>query len=49
MYRWIWHHLPQPLWLRLLSATALIAGVVVVLFTWVFPVIEPWLNQPTLP
>lgn len=49
MYGWIWRHLPGPLPMRLLQAAALIAGVVMVLFHWVFPAVEPWVNQPSLP
>ncbi len=37
MYPWIWHHLPGPLPARLLLAVLLAAGVVVLLFTTVFP------------
>jgi hypothetical protein len=44
MYPWIWRHLPGPLPVRLTSAVALVAVVVVALFTVVFP----WAEQ-TLP
>jgi hypothetical protein len=37
MYPWIWRHLPGPWPLRLTTAVALAAIVVVVLFTAVFP------------
>jgi len=37
MYGWIWRRLPGPLPLRLLFAAALAAGVVLLLFTAVFP------------
>ena len=37
MYPWIWSHLPGPLPLRLAIAVALVVGVVLVLFTVVFP------------
>jgi hypothetical protein len=44
MYPWIWHHLPGPLPVRLTAAAVLVAAVVAVLFTLVFP----W-AQHTLP
>lgn len=44
MYPWIWSHLPGPLPLRLLLAVVLVAAVVLLLFTQVFP----WAEQ-TLP
>lgn len=37
MYGWIWKHLPGPLSLRALLAVVLAAGVVLLLFTTVFP------------
>ena len=37
MYGWIWRHLPGPTPLRLLAAAVLAAGVVLLLFTTVFP------------
>jgi len=37
MYGWIWRHLPGPLPLRLLFALTLAAGMVLLLFTAVFP------------
>lgn len=37
MYAWIFRNLPGPLWVRSLIALALIAGVVLVLMTYVFP------------
>lgn len=37
MYGWIWRHLPGPVPVRLLFALALAAGVVLLLFTTVFP------------
>lgn len=41
MYPWIWRHLPGPLPVRLLLALLLVAGVVLLLFTTVFP----WAEQ----
>ena len=37
MYPWIWRHLPGPLPVRLLFAVLLAAGVVLLLFSAVFP------------
>lgn len=37
MYAWIFRHLPGPLWLRIITALVLAAGVVLVLMTYVFP------------
>ena len=41
MYAWIWRHLPGPRPLRVLLALLLVAGVVLLLFTVVFP----WAEQ----
>ena len=41
MYGWIWRRLPGPLPVRLLLALALAAAVVALLFTVVFPWVEP--------
>jgi hypothetical protein len=41
MYAWIWRNLPGPLAVRLLLALLLVAGVVLLLFTTVFP----WAEQ----
>ena len=37
MYAWIWRRLPGPLPVRLVIALALVAAVVLLLFTTVFP------------
>jgi hypothetical protein len=37
MYGWIWRHLPGPLGVRVVVALVLAAGVVLLLFTVVFP------------
>ena len=37
MYAWIWRHLPGPWPVRALSRCVLVAAVVVLLFTTVFP------------
>ena len=49
MYAWLWSKLPGPWPVRTLICIAAVTAVVVALFTWVFPAIEPWLNEPTLP
>lgn len=41
MYGWIFRHLPGPTWLKVIWALLLIAGVVYVLFEWVYP----WFNS----
>lgn len=42
MYGLIWSALPGPLLLRALCAIVLCAIVVVVLFSWVFPALAPF-------
>ena len=49
MYAWLWSKLPGPWPVRALICAAAAAAAVAALFTWVFPAIEPWVNQPTLP
>jgi hypothetical protein len=41
MYAWIWRHLPGPTPVRVLLALVVAAAVVVALFGWVFPWLEP--------
>ena len=41
MYAWLWRHLPCPVPVRLVIALALVAAVVLLLFTTVFP----WAEQ----
>jgi hypothetical protein len=50
LYGWIWKHLPGPAPVKALLALALFAAVVLVLFQWVFPWLEPRLpfNQVTV-
>ena len=43
MYVWIWRHLPGGLPGKLLGSLLLLAAVVLVLFLWVFPAVEPLL------
>jgi hypothetical protein len=50
LYVWIWKHLPGPWPVKALLALALLIAVVLVLFQWVFPWLEPRLpfNQVTV-
>jgi hypothetical protein len=41
VYGWIWNHLPGPTAVRALICAVAFVAVVAVLFTWVFPWIEP--------
>ena len=41
MYAWIWNHLPGPTAARLAICAVVLVGIVAVLFTWVFPWLEP--------
>jgi hypothetical protein len=41
MYAWIWDHIPGPTAVRALVCAAAFVALVVVLFTWVFPWLEP--------
>ncbi len=41
MYAALWRLLPGPTWARALVCVALLAVVVVVCFTWVFPALAP--------
>ena len=43
MYAWIWRHLPGPVLVKLLISLGLVAAIVLSLFIWVFPWIEPQL------
>ncbi len=41
MYGWLWSHLPGPTWVRALTCAVAFVALVAVLFTWVFPWLEP--------
>lgn len=41
MYAWIWNHLPGTTAVRAVICALAFAGLVLVLFTWVFPWLEP--------
>jgi hypothetical protein len=43
MYGWIFRHLPGPLWARILTSAALIAGILVLMVQFLFP----WMSQFT--
>ena len=43
MYGALWRLLPGPAWLRVVLLAVLAALVVVVLFRWVFPALEPYM------
>lgn len=41
MYAWVWRHLPGPWPTKLVVAVLLVAAIVALLFTVVFPWVEP--------
>jgi hypothetical protein len=41
VYAWIWRHLPGPTAIRVLIVAVAFMALVAVLFTWVFPWLEP--------
>ena len=41
MYAWLWNHLPGPTGVRVVICVLALAVTVFVLFTWVFPWLEP--------
>ena len=45
MYAALWRVLPGPLWLRILQVLVLIALVIFVLATWVFPWVDTIVNS----
>ena len=45
MYAALWRVLPGPLWLRILQVLVLIALVLFVLATWVFPWVDTIVNS----
>lgn len=51
MYAWLWRHLPGPRAVRAVTALALFAGLVVLLYGVVFPELEPLLpgEETTVP
>jgi uncharacterized BrkB/YihY/UPF0761 family membrane protein len=45
MYAALWRVLPGPVWLRVLMALALLAAVLFILDTWVFPWVDSIVNN----
>ena len=45
MYAALWRILPGPVWLRVLIALALLAAVLFILDTWVFPWVDSIVNN----
>lgn len=45
MYGALWRVLPGPVWLRILILLVLATAIVYSLITWVFPWIEPYVNN----
>ncbi len=43
LYGALWRLLPGPLPVKIVLAAILLAGAVYALFTWVFPVLEPYM------
>lgn len=41
MYAWIWRHLPGPRWVRVLEYAVIVVAFFAILFTWVYPWLEP--------
>lgn len=40
MYAALWRILPGPLWIRIITAAALVIGVLAILAFWVFPFVD---------
>lgn len=45
MYEALWHVLPGPVWVRLILVLILLAAVLAVLATWVFPWVDAIVNH----
>jgi hypothetical protein len=45
MYGALWRVLPGPVWVRILILVVLVAAILYSLVTWVFPWVEPYVNQ----
>ncbi|MEN0072251.1 MAG: hypothetical protein AAGC63_14835 [Propionicimonas sp.] len=43
LYGFLWRHLPGPVPVKVVLALLLALAVVYALFTWVFPVLEPFM------
>ncbi|MFC9917238.1 hypothetical protein [Agromyces binzhouensis] len=44
VYAALWRILPGPAWFRVILVLAILAGVIFVLFTWVFPWVDGIVN-----
>ena len=44
MYGALWRILPGPVWVRIVLVLASLAGVIFMLFTWVFPWVDGIIN-----
>jgi len=44
VYSAVWRILPGPVWFRVILVLAILAGVIFVLFTWVFPWVDGVVN-----
>ncbi|GAA1057955.1 MULTISPECIES: hypothetical protein [Agromyces] len=44
VYAALWRILPGPVWFRVILVLAILAGVIFVLFTWVFPWVDGIVN-----
>ncbi|UIP57169.1 hypothetical protein DSM26151_00220 [Agromyces marinus] len=44
MYAALWRILPGPVWFRVILVIAILAGMIFVLFTWVFPWVDGIVN-----
>jgi hypothetical protein len=49
-YGWLWRSLPGPTTVKVVLAALMVAAVLAVLFTWVFPAIAPLMpfNETTV-
>ncbi len=45
MYAWLFRHLPGPTWFKVFQSLVLIAIAVFLLFEYVYPVVEGYLNR----
>lgn len=49
MYRWIFYKIPGPTWVRIAVLATAASALVWILFAFVFPAVEPFVNEPTVP
>ncbi|GAA4676066.1 hypothetical protein [Frondihabitans cladoniiphilus] len=48
MYSALWHVLPGPWWLRVVILLVLAAAVLFCLVTWVFPLVDSFIQPPNV-